>query len=146
MDAKAKKCIFLGYGKNTKGYRLYDPKRARVFFSRDVLFNELSCGLEKEPDESEQNRYITIDVSSDKEPVFDDTDSQLRRSERERRQPSRYGEWVTLANDKVSEPITVKEALDSPNASKWQSAMQKEMKSLHDNDVWELVELQPASE
>ena len=39
LDSKAKKCIFLGYGNETKGYRLYDPRRERVFYSRDVVFN-----------------------------------------------------------------------------------------------------------
>ena len=33
LDGKASKCVFLGYGTETKGYRLYDPKRAKVFFS-----------------------------------------------------------------------------------------------------------------
>ena len=40
LDSKAKRCIFLGYGTETKGYRLYDPKREKVFFSGDVFFNE----------------------------------------------------------------------------------------------------------
>ncbi len=39
LDSKAKKCIFLGYGTETKGYRLHDLKKAKVFYSRDVIFN-----------------------------------------------------------------------------------------------------------
>ncbi|CAB3996244.1 Retrovirus-related Pol poly from transposon TNT 1-94 [Paramuricea clavata] len=42
LDSKPRKCIFLGYGAETKGYRLYDSNRARVFHSRDVQFNESS--------------------------------------------------------------------------------------------------------
>lgn len=72
-------CIFLGYGTETKGYPLYDPQRDRVFYNRYVLFNELSYGVEKEPDEQKEKRYITIDSSSDKEPAADDIDSPLRR-------------------------------------------------------------------
>jgi hypothetical protein len=40
LDSKSKKCILLGYGEHTKGYRLYDPERRRVLYSRDVKFNE----------------------------------------------------------------------------------------------------------
>lgn len=42
--AKPRKCIPLGYGTETKGYRFYDPNRARVFHSRDVQFKESSQG------------------------------------------------------------------------------------------------------
>ncbi len=51
LDSEARKCILLGYGNETKGYRLYDPKRARVFHSRDVQFNEFSNGIEVFNDE-----------------------------------------------------------------------------------------------
>ena len=40
FDSKARKCILLGYGQETKGYRLYDPIRRKVMHSRDVQFNE----------------------------------------------------------------------------------------------------------
>ena len=40
LDSKAKKCILVGYGEETKGYRLYDPTRAKIIFSRDVVFKE----------------------------------------------------------------------------------------------------------
>ena len=46
LDPKTRKCIFLGYGCETKGYRLYDPRRERILFSRDVLFNESDHGIE----------------------------------------------------------------------------------------------------
>ena len=47
LDSKSKKCILMGYGTTTKGYRLYDPLKKRVVFSRDVIFNEQKCGLEE---------------------------------------------------------------------------------------------------
>ena len=40
LGLKARKCIFLGYGTETKGFRLYDEKNSKVFYSRDVLFKE----------------------------------------------------------------------------------------------------------
>ena len=40
LDSKARKCILMGYREATKGYRLYDPKRRNIIYSRDVQFNE----------------------------------------------------------------------------------------------------------
>ena len=37
--------------------------------------------------------------------------------------------------------MSVKEALTSEDDAKWRKAMQKEIESLHSNDVWDLVEL-----
>ena len=65
----------------------------------------------------------------------------LRRSERERQPPDYYGERVSIVNDKLKEPMTVKEALTGPDEAQWVDAMEKEMKSLHANNVWDLVEL-----
>ena len=48
LNPKAKRCIFLGYGEVTKGFRLYDPITSRVIHSRDVVFDETSLGFEKE--------------------------------------------------------------------------------------------------
>jgi len=42
-DERAKfdsKCIMVGYGNVTKGYRLYDATQGKIFHSRDVQFNE----------------------------------------------------------------------------------------------------------
>ena len=55
---KARKCIFLGYEDVTKGYRLYDPIKACVIHSRDIVFDKTSLGIEKE-----QQKNFTQDTS-----------------------------------------------------------------------------------
>ena len=35
LEAKSRKCVLLGYATERKGYRLYDPRRERVFCSRE---------------------------------------------------------------------------------------------------------------
>ena len=54
FDSKATKCVLLGYGSETKGYRLYDLKRSKIIYSRDILFYESECGFEKEPSVQER--------------------------------------------------------------------------------------------
>ncbi|KAL4360887.1 hypothetical protein GQ457_04G022640 [Hibiscus cannabinus] len=40
LDAKSKKCIFLGYKKGVKGYKFWDPVAKKMVISRDTIFNE----------------------------------------------------------------------------------------------------------
>ena len=40
LNAKSRLCIFLGYQKGVKGFKLWDPKANKVVISRDVVFNE----------------------------------------------------------------------------------------------------------
>ncbi|KAJ9536278.1 hypothetical protein OSB04_un000550 [Centaurea solstitialis] len=71
----------------------------------------------------------------------------LRRSTRERRSviPDDYivflQEHETQIGIREDDPINLKEALSSSNSQKWIDAMADEMKSMKDNDVWDLVEL-----
>lgn len=162
LDNKARKCIFLGYSTNRKGYRLYDPERQRIVYSRDVKFNESESGIEKFSSEKSAESQAITDSSKDmgmdedddslreetEEPETDgDTEScvnegnesiTVRRSTRVSRQPDFYGVWVNSVNG-VIEPHTVKEALSSSEKENWQEAMQDEFKSLCANNVWELV-------
>ncbi|CAI7735671.1 unnamed protein product [Closterium sp. NIES-54] len=41
----------------------------------------------------------------------------------------------------MGEPATLKEALESSDAEDWKNAMESELKSIEENDTWELVEL-----
>ena len=40
LDSKTRRSIFLGYGQGVKGYCLYDKAQKRIFYSRNVVFNE----------------------------------------------------------------------------------------------------------
>jgi hypothetical protein len=46
---------------------LYDPKRERVFYSRDVVFNESDVGIEKEPSKREEKQCMELGDLSDEE-------------------------------------------------------------------------------
>ena len=48
LDSKSVKCIFLGYGSDVKGYRLYDLEKGKILYSRDVIFNETQNEFQKE--------------------------------------------------------------------------------------------------
>lgn len=40
LDARTTPCIFIGYGDEEFGYRLWDPKEKKIIRSRDVVFHE----------------------------------------------------------------------------------------------------------
>ena len=40
LDPKTRPCIFLGYGDDEFGYRVWDPVDKKVFRSRDIIFME----------------------------------------------------------------------------------------------------------
>ncbi len=98
LDPKSRKCLLLGYGTATKGYRLYDPQLKKVFYSRDVVFNEKEYGYSN----SSITHPKTVHIESLEEPEPSDTEGQteprtvVRRSERTRSQPNYYGEWLTF--------------------------------------------------
>jgi hypothetical protein len=40
LSFTSKQCLFLGFSSNHKGYRCFDPVSQRVYFSRNVVFDE----------------------------------------------------------------------------------------------------------
>ena len=154
LDSKSKKCILLGYG---EGYRLYsyDPEKRRVFYSRDVKLNENERKFnenerEKEAEGNTDNTHrVEFDFSDNTEVCTDDMEIPVeelseavpRRSERQRQPPDFYGIRVNLSSEQSSEPTTIEEATACSEKSQWMQAMETEIKSLKQNDVWELVQL-----
>ena len=118
-----------------------------------MVFNEKKHGIEKEPNRDEENRYVQIECLGNDEQVDEDTgeppqptieeqpEPVVRRSARERQHPDYYGVRVNVASEVLNEPTSMTEALASPERAKWMDAMDKEMDSLHLNDVWDLVKL-----
>ena len=71
----------------------------------------------------------------------------LRRSTREKRSAIPNDYFVYLQEHEVNlgieedDPINFHEAMESSNSQKWIDAMNEELKSMKDNDVWDLVPL-----
>lgn len=40
LDLKVIECIFLGFGDNKFGYRLWDPENKKLIWNKDVVFKE----------------------------------------------------------------------------------------------------------
>ena len=45
LDAKAEKCILVGYSDEQKGYKCYNPRTKQACVSRDVVFDESASWL-----------------------------------------------------------------------------------------------------
>lgn len=58
LDEKSIECIFVGYGYNVLGYRLFNPKDKKIVVSRDVVFIE-----DEGTPEAEQSLVINEEMS-----------------------------------------------------------------------------------
>ncbi|KAJ9556017.1 hypothetical protein OSB04_010631 [Centaurea solstitialis] len=66
----------------------------------------------------------------------------LRRSTRVRQEPDRYlGFLVSQDEGDLNEPTSYGEAVSGSESEQWQEAMEAEMQSMYDNQVWELTDL-----
>ena len=156
LDNKSKKCVFLGYGSNIKGYRLFDLNKNKVLYSRDVIFEEIEkdqfdnvvdLGEKRVILPCNDNASIEEETNSDStiEPNVnsqnESSDSVSCRPRRIVSPPNRYGEWVHVAMADCDTPLTVDEALSGPESKLWKEALDVEMNSLLKNNVWTLETL-----
>ena len=154
LEPKSDKCFFVGYPKETKGYYFYNPTENKVFVARNGVFLEReflskensgsTIHLEEIRDDSDAlNKEPQQSVQIVAEPPEEVT--VLRRSNRPRREPERLSLFVSDEQDVVlldnNEPLTFNEAMESSSSEKWLEAMKSEMKSMYDNQVWDLVDI-----
>ena len=161
------KCIFLGYADDHSGdvYRFYNMRTGRVILSRDVIWinktysehENQTAGLEQyynDDDEEEDIMPMRVPPNPVNAPVIapppprwverlQDEHTQIyehrTRSGRShalihQRDPDAYG---CVAAD--GEPNTYNEAMQSANSKFWLEAMNQEMKSMADKQVWKRV-------
>ena len=152
FDSKSRKCIMVGYGMVTKGYRLYDPTDRKILHSQDVQFNERAkeCRPNTQVSDTDYQLIAEFSESSDTENNFDATQPKVdeklnsevpRRSTRQRKQPDFYGKEMSNVSEVAHSPTSYQEATEGPNKKHWEAAMKTEMMSLKENDVWDLVKL-----
>ncbi|KAH9707030.1 Integrase catalytic domain-containing protein [Citrus sinensis] len=163
LDAKSRRCIFLGYADGVKGYRLWDPTTHKIVISRDDIFVEDQLQRKDGDDGTVKEKSETVPVYVENNPEDSDSSEaapeheeqepveseapEVRRSTRERRPPVWHSEYVTEINvaycllTEDGEPSTFHEALESSDIALWMTAMQEEIEALHKNKTWELVPL-----
>ncbi|GKB87754.1 retrotransposon protein, putative, ty1-copia subclass [Tanacetum coccineum] len=168
LDPRSIKCIFVGYPKETMGYYFYYPPENKIFVARNAEFFEdnlivqeasrsygplIMSGSDKgvkliqeedtQPSENtskEHNEVVPIEVEPQNVKV------PIRRSARIPQAPDRYGFYVDVDEYELgdlNEPPNYKAALSDPEYDKWLEAMNTEMQSIKDNQVWILVVLPP---
>ncbi|GJW07799.1 retrovirus-related pol polyprotein from transposon TNT 1-94 [Tanacetum coccineum] len=131
LDDRSEKHLFVGYDKQSKGYKLYNPVTKKVVMSRDVEFDE-----EGSWDWSIQEfeRYDFLPMTNKEE-----TDES--REPKTRSLQELYGvtdEIPLLCLYADCEPLVFEKAMKS---KKWRQAMKEEIKSIEKNDTWELTTL-----
>ena len=160
LDPKSRKCIFLGYADDVKGYRLWDPTARKLIVSRDVIFAENELQSEQKIDSTSKDvATVQIDGKSGEDNSFEAEpeheeqepdeahDGEVRRTTRQIRKPSWHSDYVMASHDayclltEEGEPSTFQEAVSSSDASLWMAAMHEEMEALHRNKTWELFVL-----
>jgi hypothetical protein len=150
LDSKTDKGVMVGYEIRNKGYRIYLDSGS-VTVARNVVFDEGST--------AKASRYIMFEDSGGDTPAAVEPEPQSEtgqpaappaRPGRKRQPPqewwkvnssSRAAERALAAVIKVTEPSTVEEALQSPQAAEWQQAMADEIMSLAANETWVLEQV-----
>nr|KAJ0205032.1 hypothetical protein LSAT_V11C500233370 [Lactuca sativa] len=142
---------------------IYSPSDNVVFVSRRGVFRErelISQGdsgrhidieeIQESSDEGTSTAGAQPEEETPVEPI--DKSLPLRRSERVRVQPHFYGFHITTEGDtyisdgtliNIDEPNSYKEAMAGPESAKWKEAMDSEIQSMYDNQVWNLVDNVP---
>ncbi|GJT68410.1 retrotransposon protein, putative, ty1-copia subclass [Tanacetum coccineum] len=145
--------------KETMGYSFYYPPENKVFvaqnaefFKNDVIDQEASGSLEELESIQEEDTHPSIDTSLDHEEDDQEINepqsdiNPIRRSTRTRRAPDQmclYFDNEEHELGDLGEPANYKAALLDLESDKWLNAMNVEMQSMKDNEVWELVDLPP---
>jgi len=60
LDARAEKCVFVGYAPHQKGYKCFNPSNRKVFVSMNVVFCENKLFLEKHLHRETQREDVGI--------------------------------------------------------------------------------------
>ncbi|GJW80710.1 retrotransposon protein, putative, ty1-copia subclass [Tanacetum coccineum] len=164
--SKSIKCIFVGYPKEMMGYYFYYPLENKIFVSRNAEFFENSFmvqeasgshellkmsrsdkGLEIIQEEDTQPSKNTSKEHNEVAPIEVEPQNvrvPIRRSAMIPQVPDRYGYYVDVEEYELGdldEPPNYKAALADPESDKWLEAMNTEMQSMKDNQVWYLVDL-----
>ncbi|GJW65420.1 retrotransposon protein, putative, ty1-copia subclass [Tanacetum coccineum] len=123
------KCIFVGYPKETMGYYFYFPLEYKIVVARYAEF------LEK--------NLISQEVKGRAEELEEIQNEDTSPSKKTSEFLWRLKVLNHLKRKDLNEPTNYKAAMLDPKSNKWLDAMNANMQSMKDNQVWCLVDLPP---
>ncbi|GJY19450.1 retrotransposon protein, putative, ty1-copia subclass [Tanacetum coccineum] len=136
LKPRSIKCIFIGYPKETMCYSFYYTPENKVLVAQNAEFLENSL-ITQEVIRSLED--LEIIQEKDMHPSID-TSLHHKEHDLEIDEPQR--DIIPIRRD-LGEPANYKAALLDPESDKWMNAMNVEMQSMKDNEVWDLVDLPP---
>src|SRR4051812_38107935 len=135
----------MGYPMETLGYYFYNRQEGNLFVARHGTFLEKEFLTRKA-----SGRTVQLEEVRDK-PLREDTTSDAITAELvsepvvEVTPAPRRSEMLHITSNVLlldnDEPLTYAEAMVDPNSELWLEAMRSELKSMDDNQVWNLVDL-----
>ncbi|GJZ15564.1 retrotransposon protein, putative, ty1-copia subclass [Tanacetum coccineum] len=148
-----------GYPKETMGYSFYYPPENKVlvaqnaeFLENSLITQEASGSLEDLEIIQKEDTHPSIDTSLNHEEDDLEIDKPqsniipICRSTRTRNAPNRICLYINAEEHELGdlgEPANYKAALLEPKSDKWLDAMNVEMQSIKDKEVWDLFNLPP---
>ena len=174
FDQKGEKLLFVGYNDESTGYRLLNPVNNKLTGVRDVIFDERSIWQWNFSSQNSSNiqDFASVEASRTESAAetqnpttskagnaapgssseFESPDNEgtsssspiLRRSERVRRSPERYGDFRShFSNENADfalfscEPQTFEETAKD---AKWKKDMEEELNMIDKNNTWNLLD------
>ena len=146
LTPKSDKYIFVGYRRETLGYSFYNWEKNKVFVARNGVFLEKEFLSREASGRTVRLKEIRGPLGDGlagdeiipelvREPVVEAA-PEPRRSER----LHRVRDVLLLESD---EPATYAEAMVSPDSEACLEAMRSKLKSMDENQVWDLVDPPP---
>ena len=168
FEPKSKKITVVGYDGDSSNYRLWYKKTRKIYISSDVDSNENSSnynknnencnfhfGIEEDPEIKEDRKIQDHQGANQQVADQEIQDRQIANQEIQDRQiadqeiqdhqiadqnapPDRYGFSVAYVADTI--PVTFGEAMSSPEADKWRSAIKEKINAFEES-TWSLNKL-----
>ncbi|GJQ87488.1 hypothetical protein Trydic_g12484, partial [Trypoxylus dichotomus] len=160
----------MGYGENTKGYRVYFQDNQRIELARDVAFaphvpdterpepyvelqeedllleeeqpNKQTNDVNVENGDDEPQSTVDIEEGDDNNINVDEPGMYNLRNRANLKRPVRMDDYETYSCSLATEnePLSFEEATTGENKKQWKKAIQEEITNLKKKDTWEVVE------
>ncbi|GKV36582.1 hypothetical protein SLEP1_g44695 [Rubroshorea leprosula] len=124
FDAEARKCIFVGYDEQKKGWKCRDPISHKFVVSRNVVFDEISSYYGSTKD-------LELEVTS---LPFTSNSNSFASQEKHGERGSSSSSANGPSDDEI--PLCFEKAT---GVKVWEDAMDEEMNALFKNETWDLV-------